>query len=147
MVKIGVIGCGYWGPQHARNFHDLPDTQLSWISDLRPERLQHMRTLYPYVCTTTDYREVLDSDVDGVVVATSVGSHYKLGSEALEAGKHVLIEKPLAATVAEAEELVGQGLLFGAEAAAQVVGQQALGGGLVLAQLLQGPLCRGLIAQ
>ena len=106
MVKIGVIGCGYWGPQHARNFHDLPDTQLSWISDLRPERLQHMRTLYPYVCTTTDYREVLDSDVDGVVVATSVGSHYKLGSEALEAGKHVLIEKPLAATVAEAEELV-----------------------------------------
>ena len=106
MIKIGVIGCGYWGPQHARNFHDIPDTELAWISDLRPDRLQHMRTLYPYVRTTTDYRELLDSDVDGVVIATSVGSHYKLGSEALEAGKHVLIEKPLAATVAEAEELV-----------------------------------------
>jgi predicted dehydrogenase len=79
---------------------------LVWISDLRPERLQHMQTLYPRVCTTTDYRQVLDSDVDGVVIATSVGSHYKLGSEALEAGKHVLMEKPLAATVMEAADLV-----------------------------------------
>lgn len=106
MIKIGVIGCGYWGPQHARNFHDIPDTELAWISDLRTERLEHMRSLYPYVRTTTDYREMLASDVDGVVIATSVGSHYKLGREALEAGKHVLIEKPLASTVADAEELV-----------------------------------------
>lgn len=108
MIKIGVIGCGYWGPQHARNFHDIPDTDLAWISDLRAERLKHMQALYPDVCTTTDYRQVLDSDADGVVIATSVGSHYKLGSEALEAGKHVLMEKPLAATVVEAADLVAR---------------------------------------
>jgi predicted dehydrogenase len=106
MIKIGVIGCGYWGPQHARNFNDIPDTELAWISDLRPERLQHMQTLYPRVCVTTDYRQILESDVDGVVIATSVGSHYWLGRVALEAGKHVLMEKPLAATVAEATDLV-----------------------------------------
>lgn len=106
MIKIGVIGCGYWGPQHARNFNEIPDTDLTWISDLRSDRLQHMQTLYPRVCTTTDYRQVLESDVNGVVIATSVGSHYKLGCEALEAGKHVLMEKPLAATVSEAADLV-----------------------------------------
>lgn len=106
MIKIGIIGCGYWGPQHARNFHDISETDLRWISDLRPDRLQHMQSLYPQVRVTTDYRKVLDSDVDGVVIATSVGSHYKLGKEALEAGKHVLMEKPLAPTVVEAAELV-----------------------------------------
>jgi predicted dehydrogenase len=108
MVKIGVIGCGYWGPQHARNFHDLPDTELAWIADLRPDRLEHMRLLYPNVCTTTDYRRLLDSDVDGVVIATTVGTHYMLGCEALEAGKHVLMEKPLAATVEQAADLVAR---------------------------------------
>lgn len=106
MIKIGIIGCGYWGPQHARNFNEIPETDLAWISDLRTDRLQHMQSLYPQVCVTTDYRHVLDSDVDGVVIATSVGSHFKLGKEALEAGKHVLMEKPLAATVKEAAELV-----------------------------------------
>lgn len=106
MIKIGVIGCGYWGPQRPRNFNEIPDTDLTWISDLRSDRLQHMQTLYPRVCTTTDYRQVLESDVNGVVIATSVGSHYKLGCEALEAGKHVLMEKPLAATVSEAADLV-----------------------------------------
>lgn len=107
MLKIGVIGCGYWGPQHARNFHDIPDAELAWISDLRSDRLAHMQSLYPYVRTTTNYRDVLNSDVDGVVIATSAGSHYSIGMDALRAGKHVLIEKPLAMTVAEATELVG----------------------------------------
>ncbi len=106
MLKVGIIGCGYWGPQHARNFHDIPDAELAWISDLHSDRLAHMQSLYPHVRTTTNYQEVLDSDIDGVVIATSVGSHYHIGMDALRAGKHVLIEKPLATTVAEATGLV-----------------------------------------
>lgn len=106
MAKIGVIGCGYWGPKHARNFHELPEAELTWIADLNSERLAHMQALYPYIQTTQDYRRMLESDVDGVVLATPVATHHRLGLEILRAGKHLLIEKPLAASAAEAEELV-----------------------------------------
>ena len=106
MVKIGVIGCGYWGPKLARNFHELPETELAWVSDLSSERLTHMKSLYPNVQVTQDYRKLLQSDVDGVVVATPVFTHHRFGMEALKAGKHVLIEKPLASSVSEAQDLV-----------------------------------------
>lgn len=105
-VKIGIIGCGYWGPQHARNFHSMPDAQLAWIADLSLGRLEHMKSLYPQIHTSQDYRELLNADLDGVVIATPVATHHHMGVEALQAGKHVLIEKPLAATVQEAAELV-----------------------------------------
>lgn len=106
MVKIGVIGCGYWGPKLARNFHELPETELAWVSDLSSERLTHMKSLYPNVQVTQDYRKLLQSDVDGVVIATPVFTHHRFGMEALKAGKHVLIEKPLAGSVSEAQDLV-----------------------------------------
>jgi len=105
-VKIGLIGCGYWGPQHARNFYQLPGVEMAWIADLRPERLAHMQTLYPSARVTQDYRELLESDIDGVTIATPVATHHRMGMAALFAGKHVLIEKPLAATSVEARELV-----------------------------------------
>ncbi len=106
MIKIGVIGCGYWGPKHARNFHELPEAELAWIADLNPERLAHMCTLYPQIRTTRNYQDLLETDIDGVVIATPVGTHYRMGMEVLAAGKHLLIEKPLAASATEARQLV-----------------------------------------
>ena len=105
VVKVGVIGCGYWGPKLARNFHDLPEAELFSVSDLSPDRLGHMRELYPSVNTYSDHRKILDSDVDAVVVATPVSTHHRLAMEVLRAGKHLLVEKPLAATVGEATEI------------------------------------------
>ena len=105
VIKVGVIGCGYWGPKLARNFHDLPAAELSSVADLHPDRLGHMRELYPAVPTFSDHRKILDSDVDAVVVATPVSTHHRLAMEVLRAGKHLLVEKPLAATVEEATEI------------------------------------------
>jgi predicted dehydrogenase len=104
-LKVGVIGCGYWGPKLARNFHSLPDTELAWVSDLRPERLAHMQELYPGVHATRNHRDLLESDVTAVVIAAPVGLHHAIAMEALRAGKHVLVEKPLAASVKEATEI------------------------------------------
>ncbi len=107
-LKIGVIGLGYWGPKLARNFHELPEASLDWACDLRLPRLDHVAGLYPGVRTTQDYHELLDSDVEAVCIATPVRAHYRLTLEALRAGKHVLVEKPLAACVWQAEEIVAE---------------------------------------
>ena len=104
-IRIGVVGCGYWGPKLARNFHELGDAELAWVVDYRADRLAHMRDLYPNVKTTHDYRQMLASDVDGVVIATPVLTHHALAMQALEAGKHILVEKPLAAKVSEAIDI------------------------------------------
>jgi predicted dehydrogenase len=109
MLRVGVVGCGYWGPKLIRNFHELPDVELVWASDLRQDRLDHVAGLYSKVRTTCDYRELLASDLDAVVIATPVSTHHGLALEALRAGKHVLVEKPLAASVREAEEIVAEG--------------------------------------
>ncbi len=112
-VKIGVIGCGYWGPKLARNFHELGDARLEWAVDFRDDRLAHMRELYPQLKTTHDYCRMLASDVDAVVIATPVLTHHRLAMKALEAGKHVLIEKPLAAKVSDAIEIAETADRFG----------------------------------
>ncbi len=104
-LKIGVIGCGYWGPKLARNVHELGDAELAWVVDYREDRLAHMCELYPQIRVTKDYRQMLASDVDAVVIATPVLTHHLLAMKALEAGKHILIEKPLAAKVIEAVEI------------------------------------------
>ncbi len=109
MLRVGVIGCGYWGPKLARNFHELREADLAWVSDLDEERLDHMEDRYPGVRTTKDYRKLLDSDVDAVAIATPVSTHHRLALEAMRAGKHVLVEKPIAASVQEAEEIVAEG--------------------------------------
>jgi len=104
-IKVGVIGCGYWGPKLARNFHDLPEAELAWVADFRPDRLAHMQALYPAARTTQDYHDILASDADAVVIATPVNTHHRLALEALRAGKHILVEKPIASSVREAEEI------------------------------------------
>jgi predicted dehydrogenase len=103
-IKIGVIGCGYWGPNLVRNFRSLPDCQLKMMSDLNEQRLTHLKTLYPEVEGVTDHRHLLNGSA--IVIATSVKSHYPLAKACLLAGKHTFIEKPMASSAAQCEELI-----------------------------------------
>jgi len=106
-TNVGVIGCGYWGPNLLRNFAENETVQLSWICDVDEKRLAAMGRRYPAAQTTSDYRRVLaDSSLDAVAVVTPVATHFQIAKAALAAGKHVLVEKPLTATVREAEELI-----------------------------------------
>lgn len=107
MTTIGVIGCGYWGPNLIRNFVENDEAQLVWMCDADRKRLETMGRRYPFARTTDDYREVLsDPRVDAVVIATPVATHYRFTKEALAAGKHVLVEKPFTTSVGEAEEVI-----------------------------------------
>jgi len=109
-TNVAVIGCGYWGPNLIRNFRSLPDCNLVAICDTKQERLSHMRNMYPGTKVTSDYREVIeDPDIHAIAVATPVNSHYDLANEALLAGKHTFIEKPMALSSAECRELVELG--------------------------------------
>jgi predicted dehydrogenase len=106
-TTIGVIGCGYWGPNLLRNFAENEAAQLRWICDLDEKRLGAMGRRYPAARTTTDYRNLIaDAELDAVAVVTPVATHFQIAKEALTAGKHVLMEKPLTATASEAEELI-----------------------------------------
>src|SRR5215472_11594464 len=116
-IKVGVVGCGYWGPNLVRNFRQSPDCQLKVLCDSSDSRLGHMRRLYPELATTNKFEDLLnDSDLDAVVIATPVRFHYTMAKAALNVGKHVFIEKPMARTEAEAAELVSlaerQGLIL-----------------------------------
>lgn len=105
-IRIGLIGYGYWGPNLARNFHQLPEAWLLACADADPARLNEASRLYSFQQTATDYRELLDNPLlDGIVVATPARSHYQITRAALEHGKHVLVEKPLAMTIDEAQDL------------------------------------------
>ncbi|MBV9209883.1 MAG: Gfo/Idh/MocA family oxidoreductase [Acidobacteria bacterium] len=106
-LNIGVIGCGYWGPNLLRNFAENEGAQVSWMCDLDERRLASLNRRYPATGATTDYNKLLaDASLDAVVIATPVATHYKFAKDALLAGKHVLIEKPFTASVREAEELI-----------------------------------------
>ncbi|HWQ16152.1 MAG TPA: Gfo/Idh/MocA family oxidoreductase [Roseiflexaceae bacterium] len=104
-VRVGVVGCGYWGPKLARVFSTLPGATLAKVADLREERLADIRQRYPEVVTTHHFQDLLGDDIDAVVVATPVRTHYRLAKAALLAGKHVLVEKPLALRADEGREL------------------------------------------
>lgn len=107
VINIGVIGTGYWGPNLVRNFNNQPDAQVTRICDLSRERLSHMEKLYPAVKATQDHRELMDDPgIDAVVVATPITSHFKFAKEALEAGKHVFVEKPLTGNAEDSLQLV-----------------------------------------
>ena len=106
-IKIGVVGCGYWGPNLVRNFRSLPDCNLKMICDLSERRLSHLKPLYPEVQGTTDFRHMLNgSGLDAVVIATAVNTHYPMARASLLSGKHTLIEKPMACSSAECQELI-----------------------------------------
>ena len=107
MIRVGVIGCGYWGPNLVRNFTEASGSTVARVSDLNPARLRSIGSRYPGIQTTTDYRDLFkDNALDAVAIATPASSHYALAMEALQAGKHVLVEKPLTASSTEAERLV-----------------------------------------
>ena len=106
-IKVGVAGCGYWGPNLIRNFRSLADCHLKMMCDLSTARLKHLKSLYPEVEAATDYKRMLNGiNLDAVVIATNVKTHFPLAKAALLAGKHTFIEKPMAASVAQCEELV-----------------------------------------
>ena len=106
-TNIGVIGCGYWGPNLVRNFNQLPTSKVKYCCDLDENRLKHMKSLYPNVQVTNRYRDLIDDpDVDAIAIATPVSTHYPLAKDCLEGGKHVLVEKPLTGKISEAEGLV-----------------------------------------
>jgi len=105
-LRFGVIGWGYWGPKITRNLEALSHASVAMVADLDPRRLLPLTTNQPWIRTTTQPEDVFTSDVDGVVIAAPVRAHYQLAKQALLHGKHVLVEKPLTASVTEAEELV-----------------------------------------
>lgn len=108
-IRVGVIGYGYWGPNLVRRFAEELGSQVAAVSDLRSDRLDVIKRRYPSVRTTTDYRQLLaDPAIDAIVIATPVSTHFELALQALRAGKHVLVEKPLAATAEQACRLIDE---------------------------------------
>jgi len=109
MIGIAVVGYGYWGPNLVRNFWEVPDARLISVCDLRTERLAGVQSRYPAVEITSRFDEVLsDPRVHAVAIATPVSSHFELAWRALQAGKHVFIEKPVTTTAEQAERLVDE---------------------------------------
>lgn len=107
MMRLAVVGCGYWGPNHVRVFGATPGCRVEVVVDPDPERLARIQNLYPSIRVTTGIEAVLaDPSIDAVVVSTPTSTHYRLTREFLLAGKHVLCEKPLCLSSAEGQDLV-----------------------------------------
>jgi predicted dehydrogenase len=106
-INLGVVGCGYWGPNLIRNFRSLPGCRMRFMCDVSTERVQHLKTLYPEVEGTLDFEALARSpEVDAIAIATPVKYHYPMAKACLTAGKHTMIEKPMAASVEQCEELI-----------------------------------------
>jgi predicted dehydrogenase len=109
MIGVAVVGYGYWGPNLVRNFSEAPGARLVAVCDLQKERLAPVQSRYPSVKVTTDFEEVLrNPDIHAVAIATPVSTHFRLAMSALMAGKHVFVEKPIAASADEAMRLIDE---------------------------------------
>lgn len=109
MLKVGVIGYGYWGPNLVRNFMACPDAVVTAVSDLLEDRLSPLRKLYPSLNTSSNSTELInDPSIDAIIIATPVSTHFELTLAALRKGKHVLVEKPLASTSDQARQLIDE---------------------------------------
>jgi predicted dehydrogenase len=109
VIKIGVIGYGYWGPNLVRNLFEVSETEVVAVSDKREDRLKLVKSRYPSVTVTTDYTALLsDPEIDAIAIATPVSTHFPLAMEALRAGKHVLVEKPMASSTEQAFRLMDE---------------------------------------
>jgi predicted dehydrogenase len=109
MIRVGVIGYGYWGPNLVRNFMEAPGSAVVAVCDLREERLLPLRRLYPTLNTCSNIKDLIqDPTIDAVVIATPVSSHFDLAMAVLNAGKHVLVEKPLASNSEQARQLIAE---------------------------------------
>jgi predicted dehydrogenase len=107
MIKLGVIGYGYWGPNVVRNFSVQPDCRVAAICDKHPPALAHVSSRHPSAQIVSDPRELMKSaDIEAIAIVTPVSTHYDLAKQALLHGKHVFVEKPFTATSAQAEELI-----------------------------------------
>ncbi len=107
MVKIGIIGCGYWGPNLIRGFGDIDEVTIDSIADLSEDRLRHFKKRMPHVTVTKNSSDIIKNpSIDAVVIATPANTHYEIAKEALLSGKHVIVEKPLTLDLGGAEELV-----------------------------------------
>ena len=106
MLKCAILGFGYWGPNLVRNFNSVADCKVKYVCDFREERLSLVNKQYQNIITTKDFDEVLnDTEVDAVIIATPVFTHFELAKKALLKGKNVLLEKPMTSTSKEAYEL------------------------------------------
>jgi len=107
MLHVGIIGYGYWGPNIVRNFNSIDGVRVTAVCDMRQEALSQVRKRYPGIAASTDFDDILTSpDIDAIGVITPVSTHFELARKGLQNGKHVFVEKPFTATVAQAEELI-----------------------------------------
>ena len=107
MLKVGVIGCGYWGPNLIRNFIEIPTAKMEAVADLDEQRLNHIRTCYPQIPHfTKDYRQLFELELDAVVISTPPQTHFAIAKQCLNHGLHVLVEKPLTTTSDDARKLI-----------------------------------------
>ena len=107
MIRVGVIGYGYWGPNLVRNFSTAEGSRVDMVCDMNQQTLNKVKKAYPQVKVTSDCDALIkDPEVDAVAIATPVFTHHGLAKKALEAGKSVFVEKPFTATTAQAEELI-----------------------------------------
>lgn len=105
-LKIGIIGCGYWGPNLIRNFVSIPESEVSIVADTRPERLNHINRLYPRIDITEDYHEIFSLDLDAAVVATPPATHFTIARDCLSHGLHTFVEKPITLNSDDCLELI-----------------------------------------
>src|SRR5687767_4812140 len=107
MIRFGIIGYGYWGPNVVRNLRSLHSTKVVAVCDKNAGALERARQTYPDIHCTPDCSELLSSpDIDAIAVITPVWTHFELAKKALQNGKHVFVEKPFTSTSAQAEELI-----------------------------------------
>jgi predicted dehydrogenase len=105
-LNIGIIGYGYWGPNLTRNFFEIPMSDLVAIADMKDDRLQRAKSIYPNVFTTNEYAEFFNMDLDAAIISTPPATHYPIAKDCLEHGLHVLIEKPMTLKSEHAKELI-----------------------------------------
>lgn len=109
MINFGVIGYGYWGPNLVRNLFEVADTQVIAVSDMRQDRLNAVSSRYPSVEVSTDFNDLLNNpNIDAIAIATPVSTHYDLALQALKAGKHVMVEKPMTSSSEQAMHLIDE---------------------------------------
>jgi len=114
MINVAIVGFGYWGPNLVRNFSSISGVRVSKVVDLRPERLEVVKSNYPTTDVSTDIDSLWsDNSIDAIVIATPVFTHFPIAKKALQAGKHVLLEKPMTDTVDHAKELIELSLKVG----------------------------------
>jgi predicted dehydrogenase len=109
MIRIGIIGYGYWGPNLVRNFVDAHGAEVAAVADLDRAKLATLQRRFPALAVTTDFQDLLnDPSIDAIAVATPVSTHFQLGMAALKAGKHLWLEKPMTETSLQAQKLVDE---------------------------------------